>query len=575
MDSELKSKKGLLSPKKRNHKHPTRTARKQTQQDAQATESTALNQHVTQKPKQKRVVHPAQPAAKAKVQRQKAKASIQQKKYKAPYSANALAHFNPQSTQVATSMEQKQDAKVAQNKQDASNTFQKPAPHADRTKASASKTGKANQKDGQRPNSLKKSFRNQNDSSEYTEQRPADHSQKFKGKHPESQKMPKGALRSHQESKVVSDHKADSPNYQPNQHSTSQTASLQAAPHNQNQQSLQDSRALKKASSNINDGKMHFGSRQVNPKQTKQAQRASLLKNKESKVSPKVNKKELKQAKPFTPTPKQESVHSPLPCSANTDNLPASQPRLNKAIAQSGFCSRRKADTLIFAGKVLVNHTPCLNPSTRLEQGDTIEIDGQILNWHTEQKYYLMLNKPIHTVSTAHDPEGRTTVIDLLPEQFQKIRVFPVGRLDYFSEGLLILTNDGALTNMLIHPRFHLPKIYHVTVRGDVPDAYLERMRHGMTLQDGEKLQPMQVTAASTEHGNTLLKVTLYQGINRQIRRVCADLNLTILRLVRVAQGPLTLGDLKLGEIRELTLDDVNALKAACTTQQTSKIRSI
>ncbi|MBQ7584642.1 MAG: rRNA pseudouridine synthase, partial [Desulfovibrionaceae bacterium] len=128
-----------------------------------------------------------------------------------------------------------------------------------------------------------------------------------------------------------------------------------------------------------------------------------------------------------------------------------STPRINKAIATSGFCSRRKADELIFAGKVMVNGKIEQNPGTRLKKGDVISIDGQTLAWDQTPKFYLLLNKPIHTVCTAHDPEGRTTVLDLLPDNYHNIRLFPVGRLDYFSEGLLILTNDGDLTNMLIH----------------------------------------------------------------------------------------------------------------------------
>ena len=192
--------------------------------------------------------------------------------------------------------------------------------------------------------------------------------------------------------------------------------------------------------------------------------------------------------------------------------------------------------------------------------------------WQQEKKYYLILNKPIHTVTTVYDPEGRTTVIDLLPEKYRKIRLFPVGRLDYFSEGLLILTNDGELTNMLIHPRFHLPKVYHVSVRGQVTQEQLDIMQGGMTLQDGEVLAPMLVHALP--HDNyTTLSITLYQGINRQIRRVCDELGLTILKLVRIAEGPLRLGNLSTGEVRSMSEEEVLKLKAACTAQNSKVSR--
>ncbi|MCR5813450.1 MAG: rRNA pseudouridine synthase [Desulfovibrio sp.] len=242
-------------------------------------------------------------------------------------------------------------------------------------------------------------------------------------------------------------------------------------------------------------------------------------------------------------------------------------PRLNKAIAQSGLCSRRKADELIFQGKVKVNGQIVLDPSRRIEKNDCLEVSGKKLVL-AQQPVYLMLHKPIQTVSTAHDPEGRTTVLDLLPESYRSMRLFPVGRLDYFSEGLLLITNDGDLANALIHPSFHLPKTYHVTVRGFVPKESLSRMQNGMRLEDGTQLLPVPVHAKSLGHNTTLLSMTLHQGINRQIRKMCEQENLTILKLVRVAFGPLGLGDLAQGKVRELTPSELSALRKASAHKQ-------
>ena len=240
--------------------------------------------------------------------------------------------------------------------------------------------------------------------------------------------------------------------------------------------------------------------------------------------------------------------------------------RLNKAIADRGFCSRRKADDLIFAGRVMVNGVAVLEPGTRVIVSDTISIDGKEIVQADQKKTYLMLHKPIHTVSTVFDPEGRPTVLDCLPEQYKKIRLYPVGRLDYFSEGLLLLTNDGELTHTLLHPRFHLPKTYHVTVRGFVPSKTLTIMQQGMTLSDGQKLMPVTVHATSLGHDTTLLSFILHQGINRQIRRMCEELHLTILKLVRIAEGPLSLGTLEYGAVRELTAKEIMMLKKLCHT---------
>lgn len=234
--------------------------------------------------------------------------------------------------------------------------------------------------------------------------------------------------------------------------------------------------------------------------------------------------------------------------------------RLNKTIAQAGYCSRRKADELIFSGQVLVNGCVEQNPARHVLPDDAITVNGHPLS-AAQEFCYLLLHKPVQTVCTVSDPEGRPTVMDCLPATLQGLRLYPVGRLDYFSEGLLLLTNDGELAQRLTHPRHHQPKMYEVLVRGPVNAGALERMRRGMRLAEGEDLLPVEVEKKETQEGDSLLQMVLRQGLNRQIRRMCRDLGLTILRLRRVGQGPLILGDLMPGKSRELTKAEVAALK--------------
>lgn len=241
------------------------------------------------------------------------------------------------------------------------------------------------------------------------------------------------------------------------------------------------------------------------------------------------------------------------------------QLRLNKAIAHSGLCSRRKADELIFAGAVSVNGNIVCEPGTRVNiDSDAITVNGRRIAFAAkagQARTYVLLHKPVQVVSTARDPQGRETVLDILPPAYKAKRLYPVGRLDYFSEGLLLLTDDGELTNHMTHPRYHLAKEYEVRLRETPTAGMLAKMRAGMTLAEGEKLAP--VEARLDEKNSTLLRLTLHQGINRQIRRMCRDLGLTILSLRRVSIGPLRLGDLPKGKCRELDPKEVAALYAA------------
>ncbi|MDY7000398.1 MAG: pseudouridine synthase, partial [Thermodesulfobacteriota bacterium] len=230
--------------------------------------------------------------------------------------------------------------------------------------------------------------------------------------------------------------------------------------------------------------------------------------------------------------------------------------RINKALASAGVCSRRAADELVKQGAVRVNSQTITTPGLKINPArDRVEVHGQIVSIPvpgSETHVYLALNKPVEVVSTLHDPEGRKALPDLLLPSIRKKRVFPVGRLDYFSQGLLLLTTDGELSFRLTHPSRHLPKTYQVLVRGEVTPQKLQIMRQGMTLSEGEKLAPIKVSATRDKPGTTRLEMTLVQGVNRQIRRMCRDLDLVVLQLTRTSQGPVALGNLAQGKTRAL-----------------------
>lgn len=246
--------------------------------------------------------------------------------------------------------------------------------------------------------------------------------------------------------------------------------------------------------------------------------------------------------------------------------MPENSPvRLNKYLADAGIASRRGADALIQGGRVCVNGLIQREPGTRVIPGqDTVLCNGAPVSAkQNAPSSYIMLHKPVHTVTTVNDPQGRKTVVDLLPEELRTLRLFPVGRLDYMSEGLLLLTNDGEVTLRLTHPSYEHPKKYEVLVREAVTEKSLGVMRQGMRLQEGERLAPVEVESASGDGGATLLRMTLRQGVNRQIRRMCRDLGLTILRLRRVELGPLFLGTLEPGKWRALNDAEIKTLKSS------------
>lgn len=229
--------------------------------------------------------------------------------------------------------------------------------------------------------------------------------------------------------------------------------------------------------------------------------------------------------------------------------------RLQKYMAECGVASRRKCEELIQMGKVKVNghvaEIGCkINPKK-----DLVTVRGKKIN-KEEKMYYIMLNKPRGYVTTVSDELGRKTVMDLVNVD---ARVYPVGRLDKDSEGLLILTNDGSFANALTHPKHNYAKVYRVTVRPKVTDEILDKLRNGIEI-DGRKTSPCDINVIIEEEGRAVLEFILREGRNRQIRKMCEAVGLEVARLKRISIGPVKLGMLKTGQTRMLTDNEVKKL---------------
>lgn len=234
--------------------------------------------------------------------------------------------------------------------------------------------------------------------------------------------------------------------------------------------------------------------------------------------------------------------------------------RIQKLLADAGFCSRRRAEALIQAGKVLKNGRK-VQLGDKASPKDLITVDGQRITLPKKRVYrYIMLHKPRGYVTTVSDELDRRCVMDLLGDVEE--RVYPVGRLDRNSEGLLLLTNDGTFANGIMHPSRHVTKTYRVTVRPDVTDAQLVSLAEGVVL-DGRKTLPANVVVVSKETGRVVLQITIKEGRNRQIRRMCEAVGLEVARLRRTAIGPLKLGMLKPGSYRDLTAEELRAIRNA------------
>lgn len=230
--------------------------------------------------------------------------------------------------------------------------------------------------------------------------------------------------------------------------------------------------------------------------------------------------------------------------------------RLQKLLSAAGICSRRMAEEYITAGRVKVNGTLAKVGDKADPEWDQVTVDGKVLNWE-KRKVWLMLNKPRGYVTTLSDEKGRKTVSQLV--QDCGYRVWPVGRLDLDSEGLLLFTNDGEGTNRLLHPSHEVEKEYRVVVEGGIQKAIPDL--NGIVMLDGEALAPARVKLIRSTGEGGELSVVIHQGKNRQVRRMCAQVGLEVKRLKRIREGELLLGDLPVGRWRWLTEEEVKKLR--------------
>lgn len=233
--------------------------------------------------------------------------------------------------------------------------------------------------------------------------------------------------------------------------------------------------------------------------------------------------------------------------------------RLQVAIARAGLASRREAERLIHAGRVRVNGAVVTTPGAKVDPGqDVIEVDGARLAG-PEQKAYIMLNKPAGYVTSTRDRHARRLVIDLVPRELG--RLYPAGRLDADTEGLLLLTNDGRLAFALTHPRHEVNKAYVARVRGRPSAASLEALRRGVSLEDGPTA-PAGVRVLKAGARESEIELTIHEGRKRQVKRMCAAVGHPVVGLRRTRLGPLTLGDLGPGEWRPLTEEELRRLES-------------
>lgn len=233
--------------------------------------------------------------------------------------------------------------------------------------------------------------------------------------------------------------------------------------------------------------------------------------------------------------------------------------RLQKIMAQAGIASRRKCEELILQGKVQVNGETVTELGTKADPDqDMITVSGKPIK--NEKKVYIMLNKPKGVITSASDPEGRKIVSDYL--KGVKERVYPIGRLDYDTEGLLLLTNDGEFANLLSHPKYHVPKTYLATVKGVPHGTELDKLRQGVMLEDG-MTSPAEVEYKDVDPDNkqSVISITIHEGRNRQVRRMFESISHPVTRLKRISYGDLLLQNLKRGLYRHLTADEINTLK--------------
>lgn len=234
--------------------------------------------------------------------------------------------------------------------------------------------------------------------------------------------------------------------------------------------------------------------------------------------------------------------------------------RLQKYIAMCGVASRRAAEEMIKDGKVKVNGNRITEQGVKVEIGaDKVIVNGKEIK-PVNKDYYIMLNKPAGYVTTVKDQFDRPTVIDLLGEEITA-RVFPVGRLDYETEGLLIMTNDGNFTYKVTHPKHNIDKTYIAVIKGGISIKGLAMLRQGVKLDDGFVTSPAQVEMLNADNGHTVIKITIHEGKNRQVRRMFEAVGCKVVELQRISIGKVELGNLPLGRWRYLTSHEISYLK--------------
>lgn len=238
--------------------------------------------------------------------------------------------------------------------------------------------------------------------------------------------------------------------------------------------------------------------------------------------------------------------------------------RIQKVLSEQGLCSRRAAEQIIAEGRVKLNGRPVKVGDKMDVRKDILSVDGQNIRIARQQEYYYeMVYKPRGYITTMNDERGRKTVMELVKDI--PVRVFPIGRLDKDSEGLLLFTNDGDFANLMMHPSHGITKLYRVTVRPHATEEQVVQLTEGVKLDDGFVTAPAVVRVVADSPERTVLEMTIKEGKNREIRRMCEAVGLTVIRLKRNAEGPVKLGMLQPGKHRPLTKAEINGLKASAS----------
>ena len=235
--------------------------------------------------------------------------------------------------------------------------------------------------------------------------------------------------------------------------------------------------------------------------------------------------------------------------------------RIQKYLSEQGIMSRRNAEDAVIRGKVVINGKKAVVGQKVVPEIDEIMVDGVIITKKSgNKKIYIMMYKPAGVVTTMSDEQDRLCVSDILDKDEIGERVYPVGRLDMYSEGLLILTNDGETANKLMHPKHEISKIYHITLKSELSQDIIKKLSEPVEI-DGRMTSPAKISVIELKNGRTKLKIEIFEGRNRQIRRMCENLDLIILKLKRVCIGNLNIGTLKPGQWKYLNHNEINYLK--------------